>query len=361
MGDGSGTTAGNEPHRARAPKAVPAAARAPANPARGDLIAIGGAEDKVGTRMLLTELVERAGGRKAVVAVFPTASQVPGELGDTYAAIFSTLGAEVQVVHIEERSDCEDPRHLELLSHVTAIFFTGGAQGRIVTLLGGTPLATAIRRAHRRGVLVAGTSAGASVICEHMIAQGKKGYAPRRDSVTLAPGFGLTKRLIVDQHFAQRHRIGRLFAAVALNPYLIGVGIDEDTAISLDASDRIRVMGRGTVTIIDGARIVHTDIHETAVGRPAALLGLQVHVLTAGCGFDVHGRRPLWVHASQVLAARASTAPPAASGSHAARGPQDAGRSPSAGAPRCSPPARPSGPPPPALPRPRSRRSPHEA
>src|SRR6185369_1882493 len=143
------------------------------------------------------------------------------------------------------------------------------SQGRIVTLLGGTPMAQAIRRAHRAGVVVAGTSAGASVVCDHMIAQGKKGYAPRRTSVTLAPGLGLTKRLIIDQHFAQRHRIGRLFAAVALNPFLIGVGIDEDTAIAVEANHTISVFGRGTVTIVDGAKILHTDIHETPDAHPA--------------------------------------------------------------------------------------------
>src|SRR5262249_57732299 len=129
------------------------------------------------------------------------------------------------------------------------------SQGRIVTLLGGTPLAQAIRRAHRAGALVAGTSAGASVVCDHMIAQGKKGYAPRRTSVTLAPGLGLTKRLVVDQHFAQRHRIGRLFAAVALNPVLIGVGIDEDTANSLQPDNTTRVVGRGPLTIGDGRAV----------------------------------------------------------------------------------------------------------
>ncbi|MBI4951852.1 MAG: cyanophycinase [Myxococcales bacterium] len=277
---------------------------------RGLLMAIGGAEDKLGSRLVLSELVARAGGRGAVIAVFPTASQMPGELGDTYTAIFRDLGATAHVVQIDSRADGEAPAHLELLSHVSAIFFTGGAQGRIVTLLGGTPLATAIRRAHRRGVLVAGTSAGASVVCEHMIAQGKRGYAPRRESVTLAPGFGLTKRLIIDQHFAQRHRIGRLFSAVALNPYLIGVGIDEDTAITLDAQDHLRVLGRGTVTVIDGAKILYTDIHETPGARPAALLGLQVHVLTPGCGFDVHPRRPVWPPTPVPVAAAVGAAAP---------------------------------------------------
>jgi cyanophycinase len=261
---------------------------------KGALIAIGGAEDKAGDRAVLSHFVARAGGKRAKIALFPTASSIPEELASTYEQIFRSMGAEVRTVWVEERSDAEDPAHLEALQGATGIFFTGGSQGRIVTLLGGTPLAQAIRRAHRAGVVVAGTSAGASVICDHMIAQGKKGYAPRRTSVTLAPGLGLTKRLVIDQHFAQRHRIGRLFAAVALNPFLIGVGIDEDTAIVIEPDKTIGVFGRGTVTIVDGAKILHTDIHEAPDRSPAALLGLQVHVLTHGCGFDVERRVPTW-------------------------------------------------------------------
>ena len=110
----------------------------------------------------------------------------------------------------------------------------------------------------------------------------------------MAPGLGLTKRLVIDQHFAQRHRIGRLFAAVALNPFLIGVGIDEDTAIVLDGGNMMKVLGRGTVTVIDGSRLHHTNIHETASSAAAAVLGLEVHVLTAGLGYDVDDRRPIW-------------------------------------------------------------------
>ena len=278
---------------------APASPSAHAPARRGALIAIGGAEDKAGDRAVLSQVIARAGGSRAVVAIFPTASSIPEELSRTYEHIFRSMGAEVRTVWVEERSDAEDPKHLEALEGATAIFFTGGSQGRIVTLLGGTPLAQAIRRAHRAGVIVAGTSAGASVVCDHMIAQGKKGYAPRRNSVTLAPGLGLTKRLVVDQHFAQRHRIGRLFAAVALNPFLIGVGIDEDTAIAIEADNKLTVFGRGTVTIVDGAKILHTDIHETPDAQPAALLGLSVHVLTAGCGFDVNARLPTWQSASR--------------------------------------------------------------
>jgi cyanophycinase len=261
---------------------------------RGPLIAIGGAEDKAGDRAVLSEVVARAGGKRAKIAILPTASSIPAELAAMYESIFRGMGAKTEVVWVNERADAQNPDVLAKLGGVTGIFFTGGSQGRIVTLLGGTPMAQAVRRAHRAGALVAGTSAGASVICDHMIAQGRKGYAPRRTSVTLAPGLGLTKRLVVDQHFAQRHRIGRLFAAVALNPFLIGVGIDEDTAIVIDKDNKTSVVGRGTVTVVDGAGISYTDIHETPDKAPAALLGLKVHVLTKGCGYDIDARMATW-------------------------------------------------------------------
>ena len=266
-----------------------------AHPHRGPLIAIGGAEDKIGVRTVLRDVIKHAGGAKhAKIAVFPTASSIPLEMANTYEAIFREFGAEVHIVRIATRADGEDPEKLALIKDVTGIFFTGGDQGRIVTMLGGTELARTIRRAHRNGVVVAGTSAGASVLCDHMIAQGRKGYAPRRELVMLAPGLGLTRKLVIDQHFGQRHRIGRLFSAVAMNPFLIGVGIDEDTAIVLKADRKLQVIGRGTVTVIDGSKIQHTDIHEVRRESPAALLGLSVHVLTQGCGFDIDHRTPSW-------------------------------------------------------------------
>jgi cyanophycinase len=267
---------------------------------RGALVAIGGAEDKMGDREILRHLVAKAGGRDAVIALFPAASQAPREMEQIYRRVFESMGAEVRAVEITTRADACDARKVGLLDGATAAFFTGGAQGRIVSLLGGTPMAQTVRRAHRAGMVVAGTSAGASVLCQHMIAQGRAGYAPKRQSVTMAPGLGLTKKLVMDQHFAQRHRIGRLFAAVALNPFLIGVGIDENTAIVLE-EPRLQVLGKGTVTVIDGSRLRHTDIHETPSTAPAAVLGLEVHILTAGCVFDVDRREPSW-HVTPELA-----------------------------------------------------------
>ncbi len=264
------------------------------HPHRGLLMAIGGAEDKVGSRAILSEFVKNSGGNRAVIAIFPTASSIPKEIATLYSDIFKNLGAEVRIVDIQSRAEAEEKSTLLKLENVTGIFFTGGAQGKIVTLMGGTQLAQNIRRAFRSGVTVAGTSAGASVVCEHMIALGKKGYAPRRQSVTIAPGLGLNKRLIIDQHFTQRHRIGRLFAAVAYNPYLIGVGIDEDTAITVDMNNQLEVIGRGTVTVVDGGKIAFTNIHEVPDKSPATLLGLQVHILTKGCSFDIDHRKPGW-------------------------------------------------------------------
>jgi cyanophycinase len=280
------------------PPGDPPASISPAsapNLQRGPLIAIGGAEDKVGDRAILRLVVERAGGKNAKIAIFPTASSIPSEMAPLYEKIFRSFGAAAETVWVDSRADGEDPTKLAQVKDATAIFFTGGAQGRIVTLIGGTPMAQAVRRAHRAGAVIAGTSAGASVICDHMIAQGRKAYAPRRRNITMAPGLGLTKRLVIDQHFAQRHRIGRLFTAVALNPFLIGVGIDEDTAIVLEATHQMHVFGAGTVTVIDGAKILYTDIHETeSEAEPAALLGVQVHVLTHACTFDIDARKPAW-------------------------------------------------------------------
>ena len=261
-------------------------------------MAIGGSEDKLGDRAILKAFVERAAGGTGPIAIFACASGHPVEVASTYTRVFGFLGAEVRVVHLESRQQACDPAKVALLDGAQAAFFTGGAQGRIISLIGGTPMAQAIRRAYNDGMAVAGTSAGASVLCEHMIAQGRSGYAPRRASVTMAPGLGLTKRLVIDQHFAQRHRIGRLFAAVALNPFLIGVGIDEDTAVIVDGRGHLTALGRGTVSIVDGAAIAHTNIHEGTPHQAAAVLGLTVHVLTSGHGYDIDSRTPTWPKAS---------------------------------------------------------------
>jgi cyanophycinase len=259
---------------------------------RGTLVAIGGAEDKVKERHVLGRLITLAGGPKARIALFPTASSMQEEVAAVYTRVFAELGAEhVRVFRIDTRADAADPAHLERIEKASLVFLTGGDQLRLVSNLGGTPLAQAIRRLNATGMPIAGTSAGAGALCQHMIARGRSGQVMSQRMVNLAPGLGLTNRIVVDQHFSQRHRMGRLFTAVALNPFLVGVGIDEDTAAALGPDNRLTVWGRGSVTVVDGAAISHTDIFDVAGRSPSAVLGLSVHVLTDGCSFDLIGRR----------------------------------------------------------------------
>lgn len=267
----------------------------PAHPpdqnARGDLIAIGGAEDKTRERHVLGRLVGLAGGADASIAIFPVASTIPSEVSDNYVRVFRHLGASrIHVFDIRRREEAFDPERVRALEECSLIFFTGGDQLRLVVTLGGTPLVQKIRRMHAHGVPVAGTSAGAAALCQHMIARGRSGQVAGRHMVNLAAGLGLTNRIVLDQHFSQRHRMGRLFSAVALNPFLIGVGIDEDTAACLDARNRLTVWGKGSVTIVDGADIAYTNVHEVDGRKPASVVGLHVHVLTAGGSYDLVNR-----------------------------------------------------------------------
>lgn len=259
--------------------------------ARGDIVAIGGAEDKTRERHVLGRLVGLAGGSQASIAIFPVASVVPDELADAYVGVFRHLGAsDIHVFDIRRREEAFDPDRVRLLQECSLVFFTGGDQLRLVVTLGGTPMVQAIRRMNAAGVPVAGTSAGAAALCQHMIARGRSGQVAGRHMVNLAAGLGLTNRIVVDQHFSQRHRMGRLFSAVSMNPFLIGVGIDEDTAACLDAGNRLTVWGKGSVTIVDGSDISHTNVHEIEGRKPATVIGLKVHVLTAGGSFDLVNR-----------------------------------------------------------------------
>ena len=258
---------------------------------RGALVAIGGAEDKTRERHVLARLLALAGGPDARVAILPVASSIPIEIADAYVRVFRDLGAsELHVFDIRRREEAMDPDRLHQLEACTLVFFTGGDQLRLVVTLGGTPVVQAIRRMNARGVPVAGTSAGAACLCQHMIGRGRSGQVAGRHMVNLAAGLGLTNRIVVDQHFSQRHRMGRLFSAVALNPFLLGVGIDEDTAACLDARNRLTVWGKGSVTIVDGAEITYTNVHEVEGRKPASVLGTRVHVLTAGGSYDLLNR-----------------------------------------------------------------------
>lgn len=258
---------------------------------RGFIIPIGGGEDRVKDMLIHRRFVELSGGPVADIVVIPTASQLEST-GPDYNRIFRELGAgRVEFLPILSRADCEDPRYLEMLGRATGIFITGGNQLRLSTILGGTAIAQAIRRRNAAGVAVAGTSAGASIMSEHMIGGGQSNVSPIEGAVTLAPGLGLTNAVIIDQHFTQRNRLGRLLTASSYNPFLIGLGIDEDTAAFIGPNNVLEVVGSGTVTVVDAGQITHSSMWNARPGQALSLLGLRVDVMGEGCRYDLRERR----------------------------------------------------------------------
>jgi cyanophycinase len=257
---------------------------------RGWIVPIGGAENKENDRRILRRFVEVSGGEDADIVVIPTASKMH-ETGPRYEALFRDLGAaRVTVMDFDTRRDCQEPNRLQRIEEATGIFFTGGNQLRLTALLGGTPVAQLIRRRNAAGVTVGGTSAGASILSEHMIAFGDEGASVIAGSVRLAPGLGLTNRFVIDQHFRERDRLGRLITALAYNPFAIGIGLDEDTAVFIGPDEVLEVEGSGGATIVDASEVSFSSADRASEGQPVAVLGLKVHVLVAGTTFDLNSR-----------------------------------------------------------------------
>jgi cyanophycinase len=257
---------------------------------RGYIIPIGGAEDKVRDPAILRRFVDLCGGKKAKIAVIPTASQVD-DTGRRYETVFAELGVErVRTLPFETRADCEREDWLEKLQKADGVFLTGGNQLRLSTTLGGTPVARTIRSLNAAGVHIAGTSAGAAFLCEHMIAFGDEGASPRANLVTLSPGLGLTNHAIIDQHFRQRDRLGRLLSALAYNPFANGIGLDEDTAAFLGPDDRLEVVGSGSITIVDPSEIEFSSMDSANTGDPVCILGVRLHILVNGASYNLQTR-----------------------------------------------------------------------
>jgi cyanophycinase len=262
----------------------------PSKTDRGYIIPIGGGEDRVKEMQIHRRFVELSGGEDADIVVIPTASMLE-ETGPDYNRIFSELGAgKVEFLPISTRADCDNPEFSEMLDRATGIFMTGGNQIRLSAILGGTLVAQKIRRLNATGVPVAGTSAGASIMSEHMVAGGNSNAAPAEGNITLAPGMGLTNAVIIDQHFTQRNRLGRLLTASSFNPFLIGLGIDEDTAAFIGADNVFEVVGSGTVTVVDAGQLTHSSMWDARSGEAISLLGLRLDVLGEGCRYDLNAR-----------------------------------------------------------------------
>jgi cyanophycinase len=254
---------------------------------------IGGAEDKLGKRTILKEFVAASGGEHARIAVVATASSLGPEVVEVYDALFRKLGAaEVVSVRPESREEAHDPDLLTEIGKATGVFMTGGNQLKLSAVICGTPFADALTEAHRSGTVIGGTSAGASIQSSHMVAFGGPGSTPKQRMTQVAAGLGLLTSSVIDQHFDQRNRYGRLLMIVSQSPSLLGIGVDEDTAAVVEevgGHEMLRVIGRGAVVIFDPAHIV-TNAYEAKRSSPLLSSGVTLHVLPEGAHFDLTTR-----------------------------------------------------------------------
>jgi cyanophycinase len=258
----------------------------------GRLIVIGGGEDKEDEKVILRQVALRAGAGRLVVATLATSE--PKASFDEYEQVFRGLGVR-HVYHfdVEERAEAESARAMQVFEEATCVFFTGGDQLKITSLIGDTPVFSRIYEIFAEGGTIAGTSAGAAIMTETMLIGGGQNGSHRIDeNLRLGAGLGFAKDLVVDQHFAERGRISRLLAVVGQNPRIIGVGIDENTAIDIRPNQDFRVIGEGGVTVLDGSSVDYTNLAEEESDRTMSLFGVTLHLLSQGDVFDLRTREP---------------------------------------------------------------------
>ena len=263
------------------------------NQNRGYIIPIGGAEEKLNNPEILDRFVDICGGKTSRISIIPTASELD-DTGRNYEKLFRRLGVRhAKVLPFLTRNDCQTSEYLDYIDKSDGVFMTGGNQLRLSTTLGGTEVATRIRRRNAAGMHVAGTSAGAAFLPEHMIAGGDEGSTPSPDKVTMAPGLGLTNKFIIDQHFRQRDRLGRLLTALAYNPFAVGIGLDEDTAAFIRPGDDFEVVGSGGITVIDPTDLSYSSMDRARRGEPVSLVGVKLHILISGGRFEIKSRQAI--------------------------------------------------------------------
>ncbi len=256
------------------------------------VLIIGGAEDKVHGRQILQTFFGRSGAADARIAIIPSASREPFVIGTRYRDIFQDMGAkDIEILDIRDRTDGDKPDWMSYVDECTGVFMTGGDQLRLCGLLADTPIMDRIRvRAQLGEITLAGTSAGAAVMGQHMIAGGGSGESPNRSLVDLTTGLNIISELLVDQHFHNRNRMARLMTAIATYPEKIGLGIDEDTCAMFEGDGQFQVIGRGTVTVVDPAQMSYTNQPEVDTTDPLSIHNLRIHILGPGDRYDLRHR-----------------------------------------------------------------------
>ncbi|BAZ42478.1 cyanophycinase [Calothrix sp. NIES-4101] len=263
------------------------------NESQRQLLIIGGAEDKEYDCIILREFVRRAGGIKARIVIMTAATELPREVGENYIRVFERLGAEsVRIIDTESREDASSSTALEAINEATGIFFTGGDQARITSIIKDTDLDHTIHKRYAEGVIIAGTSAGAAVMPDVMIVEGESQTNARINIVELGPGMGFLPGVVIDQHFSERGRLGRLISALAQQPAILGFGIDENTAMAV-TGNQFEVIGEGVITVVDESELVHNNADEILRDEPLAFCGAKLHILPHGYKFDLTTHKPI--------------------------------------------------------------------
>lgn len=260
---------------------------------KGKLVIIGGGEDKEGDCTILKEFIRLAGGSKARVVVMTVATDEPEESAAEYKKVFKKLGAaDVHAVDVSSRKDVLDEKALSLIEQASALFFTGGDQIHVTSLMGGTRMQELIYKRFEGGLVIGGTSAGAAMMSNSMIIRGDSNCNPRFGGMEIGPGMDFLPGTMIDTHFSQRGRMGRLLTAVAHYPQDVGFGIDENTALVVSGG-RCEVLGENSVTVVDAGGITYTNLPDLAENEALALHGVQVHVLAEGHQYDLEKRAPI--------------------------------------------------------------------
>jgi cyanophycinase len=263
---------------------------------KGTLIIIGGHEDKGGDRPILTYVAEQArrtngNGRLAIVTV---ATEKPAEMAEQYTAIFKELGVQtIDVLDIRTRAEAHDQANVDKIAKAAVVFFTGGDQLRITSQIGDSPVFRCLHERYRTGATIVGTSAGAAAMPETMLVGGPSDSSNEVSGIGMAPGLGLIAGVVIDSHFAERGRMGRLLGAVAQNPKNLGLGIDEDTAIVVRQNQHIQVLGSGAVYAVDGQAVSYSSLSDKNPEGIVSIFDVTLHVLGADDHFDLQERRPV--------------------------------------------------------------------
>lgn len=256
------------------------------------LVIVGGAEDRLQDRVILRKFIEYSGGPRARIRLITAASGVPEAVAESYARAFGELGAQdFAVLPLTDRDSAFVPSLAEDILLADGIFMSGGDQARLMAAIWETPVLGALHQAfHFKGACIGGTSAGAAVMSRHMISQGAALLRPRKDAIDTDIGLGLLPAAVVDQHFSERRRLARLLSALAQRPDLLGVGIDEDTALVVERGRAIEIIGKGVVTLVDPSQ-AHTNVDALEADEQIEMLGLQLHTLPSGHRYAIDPRQ----------------------------------------------------------------------